>query len=706
MPEWTSISSHKSLRHLIGASVFVLIAITWGAVEFGLHMERQRDIAATRSTTENLSFALREHMSGILKQVDRTLLLTRDHLGATMSQDSLRHILTHPALGDSIIDLLIFIDRDGFVAASSIPLGNGRVYVGDREHIGNHLAGGEDVPIVGKPVISRVALRWSLPMTRKVYASDGSIAGVLVAAFSPKKLSDLYKQFDLGPSGQVSLIGFDGVYRARGARQDLGVGGTLLDRSLLDLAKEHRHGSAIIAGQDSTASRIYGYHVADPYPLVVTASISEDDALKDFYANARNARAVAFILSVITIALGFVVLYHRRRLYGIISALRRSEAIAERKSRELSTTLEHMSRGIMMVDHAGVVRILNRRVIEMFDLPERFLGYAPSFKEVVNFLVERGEFGEHFAEGDSAVLQAIDFAQSCTRSFVYQRQRKNGTVIEVHNKPIPDGGFIRTFTDMTDVKRHQEALEVGARNLDRFSHIAMRDLQEPMHEISSELLRLSKAVNQKDSLAANRSIHILSAAAGRSRAIANELVRYSQYCVQSHETSPAHIDELVQQAALRVQEQAPAGTFLISSTLTPQLVACDSVLMSSVFEGLFNYAALLRHKGQPIEIQVYGYVDAQTEQFHLHVRDNSMGFSPKEAERIFEPFTRLTSASTPIEFGIGLAIVHSIVEKHGWMIKASSIVDVGSVFTLSIPKRDLVALVSTKSEPDTHSVAA
>ena len=65
----------------------------------------------------------------------------------------------------------------------------------------------------------------------------------------------------------------------------------------------------------------------------------------------------------------------------------------------------------------------------------------------------------------------------------------------------------------------------------------------------------------------------------------------------------------------------------------------------------------------------------------IAIDDSGIGIAPKNMERIFDPFFTTNEKGT----GLGLALVHQIIEKHGGAVTASSELGKGSRFTISIP---------------------
>jgi PAS domain S-box-containing protein len=135
-----------------------------------------------------------------------------------------------------------------------------------------------------------------------------------------------------------------------------------------------------------------------------------------------------------------------------------TSALLAEKSGALQATFDSMSQGLIMVDAAGRVRFYNRRLMEMLNLPESLLVGAPHQLEIAKFQQERGDF--HVDPRFSPVgVQADAYEDpSVEPPQRYVRRTREGLVIEVHTRLLPEGGYVRTFTDVTTYVDTQEAL--------------------------------------------------------------------------------------------------------------------------------------------------------------------------------------------------------------------------------------------------------
>ncbi|MDB5751578.1 MAG: hybrid sensor histidine kinase/response regulator, partial [Ramlibacter sp.] len=166
------------------------------------------------------------------------------------------------------------------------------------------------------------------------------------------------------------------------------------------------------------------------------------------------------------------------------------------KSRALQITLDSMGQGISAIDSGGRVVFWNRRYQELLNLPDHVLAGNPTMDTVVRFQIERGDFGPgfRFVEAIARGYVAVGDKTAPLRGpETYMRKTPNGRTLQITTRPLPDGGVVRTFADITDYVRSEEALatkqaQLGAlvRNLPDRVWLKDRDgvflLSNPAHQ--------------------------------------------------------------------------------------------------------------------------------------------------------------------------------------------------------------------------------
>lgn len=143
--------------------------------------------------------------------------------------------------------------------------------------------------------------------------------------------------------------------------------------------------------------------------------------------------------------------------------------------------LNLIQQALSIYDSDLKLAVSNRKFAEMFTLPARLTTPGADFAETIRFLVDRGEYGE-VLDPDGFVQSRVEQALAFEPHYV-ERTRANGRMISVEGSPLPQGGWVTVYTDITQVKR-QEAL-LRARS---------EDLAEQVLTHSEELAQTNRAL--------------------------------------------------------------------------------------------------------------------------------------------------------------------------------------------------------------------
>jgi PAS domain S-box-containing protein len=128
------------------------------------------------------------------------------------------------------------------------------------------------------------------------------------------------------------------------------------------------------------------------------------------------------------------------------------------KSAGLQVALDSMNQGLTKIDADGRVRLYSRRLLELLNIPESLLASGATFQDVVAYQVARGDFGEKFDLLDSSLHPTNGALPAASAPATYWRRTREGRTLEVNTRHFPDGGMVRTFTDVTPYIEVQEAL--------------------------------------------------------------------------------------------------------------------------------------------------------------------------------------------------------------------------------------------------------
>ncbi|GAA0586720.1 PAS-domain containing protein [Caenispirillum bisanense] len=139
---------------------------------------------------------------------------------------------------------------------------------------------------------------------------------------------------------------------------------------------------------------------------------------------------------------------------GDISEMKAAEARIERERQILAATIEHMEQGLYMADADGCVVAFNRRFRAMYDLPDHACQPGYTVESVLRFLFERGDLDMPWDQVKARSLSP----HSRRHGHVYETRRPGGMILEARTTALPDGGYIRTFTDVTARRKQERAI--------------------------------------------------------------------------------------------------------------------------------------------------------------------------------------------------------------------------------------------------------
>lgn len=156
----------------------------------------------------------------------------------------------------------------------------------------------------------------------------------------------------------------------------------------------------------------------------------------------------------------------------------------------LLATMESMAQGISVADAEGRIVAWNRRYLEMFGYPEDLIYVGRPVADVIRYNAQRGEFGDTDPEQQIAKRLAHMKAGS---AYVIQRQRRNGRVYEMRGQPMPDGGYVTTFTDITEFKRTERELTEAKLTLEQRVAERTWELSRALHAQQAAKLQAEQA---------------------------------------------------------------------------------------------------------------------------------------------------------------------------------------------------------------------
>lgn len=128
----------------------------------------------------------------------------------------------------------------------------------------------------------------------------------------------------------------------------------------------------------------------------------------------------------------------------------------------LQSTIENISLGISVVDQQMRLVAWNRRYVTMFGYPDGLICVGRPVDEIFRYNAIKGEYGP--GNIDDLVKQRMSVVRSGDKHN-YERSRPDSSVLEVRGNPMPNGGYVKTYMDITDHKHVEHALRTSEQNI-------------------------------------------------------------------------------------------------------------------------------------------------------------------------------------------------------------------------------------------------
>lgn len=153
--------------------------------------------------------------------------------------------------------------------------------------------------------------------------------------------------------------------------------------------------------------------------------------------------------------------------------------------------LNLIQQALTIYDHNLKLAVCNRPFQAMFDLPEFLVTPGASFHDTIQFLVERGEYGE-VDDPKGFVTDRVEQARAFEPHYM-ERRRANGRMISVEGSPLPDGGWVTVYTDITGIKRQESLLRARSEELSDQLLTHAEELARTNRQLAATIAQLEEA---------------------------------------------------------------------------------------------------------------------------------------------------------------------------------------------------------------------
>ncbi|MBA3284648.1 MAG: GHKL domain-containing protein, partial [Nitrosopumilus sp.] len=232
-------------------------------------------------------------------------------------------------------------------------------------------------------------------------------------------------------------------------------------------------------------------------------------------------------------------------------------------------------------------------------------------------------------------------------------------------------------------KENQAAeLEAVNKELESFSYSVSHDLRAPLRAINGfTRILLEDYLEQLDDEAKEILEEIISNSNKMGQLIDN-LLGFSRIGKQHVSMVDVNIKEMVDSVVAEQKHIEP--TRIIKLTIKKlENIRGDRNMLKQVFINLISNAFKYTGKKKKAIIEIGSHYEK--EECIYYVKDNGAGFDMQYADKLFGVFQRLHSSNEFEGTGVGLAIIHKIISKHGGKVWAEGKVGEGACFYISLP---------------------
>ncbi|MDL4861469.1 hybrid sensor histidine kinase/response regulator [Halomonas elongata] len=209
------------------------------------------------------------------------------------------------------------------------------------------------------------------------------------------------------------------------------------------------------AGQVSRAFDDYARRIGKPLEDNTRASIDVIQFTERFLASVLGASSARIVVNSALQGRGI-------GISDVISIVDEASQVLEFNRALLQATIENINQGISVVDQNLRLVVWNQRYLELFRFPDHLIRVGAPIDRIFLYNAHNGEYGP--GDPEEHVQLLLDNIRE-GQPHRYVRYRQDGSVLEVQGNPMPGGGFVYTYQDITQQKRTEEALIRSENNI-------------------------------------------------------------------------------------------------------------------------------------------------------------------------------------------------------------------------------------------------
>ncbi|OFC69296.1 PAS domain-containing hybrid sensor histidine kinase/response regulator [Alteromonas confluentis] len=389
----------------------------------------------------------------------------------------------------------------------------------------------------------------------------------------------------------------------------------------------------------------------------------------------------------------------------------------------LQSSVQNIEQGISVLDQQLCMLAWNDRYVELFNYPKGYLKVGQPIQALLLYNAERGLLGKT-DDVENEISKRVDYMQKGS-SYKYIRRQTDGRVIELNGSPLPHGGYVTTYSDISEYIRIQEELELAKRDLEarvlkrteqlelakqeadranesksRFLAAAGHDLMQPFNAATLYAGMLSQKTTDSDLASLS---HGLVTSLNSAEALLSTLLDMTKLesGVLVPQITEFPLDDVLTPLVNEFQVIAGQKQLLLKQVHTSVVVRSDKKLLKRIVQNLISNAIRYTRTGTIL----VGTRRKSSDRLAIWVCDTGPGIPEHQQQIIFQEFHQLENREASQGLGLGLTIVERISQLLDHEIGLASAVNKGTVFTVTLP-RAVRALQRNAIAPQEQSVTS
>jgi PAS domain S-box-containing protein len=345
--------------------------------------------------------------------------------------------------------------------------------------------------------------------------------------------------------------------------------------------------------------------------------------------------------------------------------------------------LQNLTTGVVAADADGRITVFNQEAAQIAGLNsnggERTVDDLPApLRDIIRTTLTSGERQED-REVELRAATGSTFARASSATF----RGQGGELL----------GALMVVTDITAVKR----LELQIRRSDRLASLGTlsagmaHEIKNPLVSIKTFAQLLPERYHESDFRETFSSLIVHEI--DRIDSLVNQLLRFARPAKPL--LRPMHVHEVLEKTLQLVQHRLYQKEIKLNRTLEASLdtIRADSDQMEQVFLNFFLNAMDAMKRGGELTVEteirtgdslvthLLPEAEKRREALCISIRDTGVGIKKEDIARVFDPFFTTKDFGT----GLGLSVVHGIIEEHGGQIEVESEVAKGTAFRIFLP---------------------